>query len=91
MIFCFNLIAMFFNTLTFSIVGDRAPTREFLLSLIVLTLGCQLFLYVRLMLDISYILKIRIFFVKKPEPAKEETDLESRDQQTPGKAEEATN
>jgi hypothetical protein len=77
MIFIGNFLMMFFNTLTFHIVGDRIPSYEFLVGMIVLTGVCQVYLYLRWIMDITLILGIRVFFVK---PVTAQGEAETRDQ-----------
>lgn len=74
LVYVMNFFAMFFNSLTFEIVGRRLPAEEFLLALCVITLFCQLYLYFRWIFDLTYILKIRMFFVK---PAQVTQDIET--------------
>jgi len=65
MIFILNIFAMFFNSLTFEIVGQRLPANDFLLTMVLVTVVCQLFLYLGWIVDLTFILKVRMFFVKK--------------------------
>ena len=72
-----NLAVMFFHSLAYEIIGEKLPARDFLATMLIVTLFCQLFLYLRWMVDLTYILKIRMFFVKPVEVVEETEDYTS--------------
>jgi len=65
LIFMMNLAVMFFHSLTYEIVGEKLPARDFLLTMLVVTLLFQLYLYLRWIIDLTYILNIKMFFIKR--------------------------
>ena len=87
LIFMMNLAVMFFHSLTYEIVGEKLPARDFLLTMLVVTLAFQLYLYLRWIIDLTYILNIRMFFVKRitvePETQLDEEDCSSQTSNNP--------
>lgn len=77
LIFMMNLAVMFFHSLAYEIIGEKLPARDFLATMLVVTLFCQLFLYLRWMVDLTYILKIRMFFVNPIQVVEETEDFTS--------------
>lgn len=72
LIFMMNLAVMFFHSLCYEIVGEKLPAKDFLLTMLCITLFFQLYLYLRWIVDLTYILNIRMFFLK-PVPVEPET------------------